>query len=242
MQSTSLAAVLQRPDIWRGDALASAPIPTLSSGFAALDAELPGAGWPRGQLTELLHAQPGIGELSLLWPALARLSVAGDTVFMVVATAPGQPHAPAWAAAGLHLEPLRLVYPGNPRDALWAAVECLRCPAVAATVLWLEAAAPLPLGSLRRLQAAAGEGGGCAFLYRSLRQARLSSPAPLRLQLEPQNGQLQLTILKRRGPAARRPLLLAVPRPMAAERLKKGTYALAGALTRDHRDQSLATA
>ena len=37
----------------------------LASGFAALDRELPGGGWPCGALTELLGGLEGIGELQI---------------------------------------------------------------------------------------------------------------------------------------------------------------------------------
>ena len=66
--SPALADVLSRSDVWRGDSLARAALPGVPSGFAALDAELPGGGWPRGGLVELLPARQGIGELSLLMP------------------------------------------------------------------------------------------------------------------------------------------------------------------------------
>ena len=47
---------------------------TNSSGHLSLDQELPGAGWPRSSLVELLVQQSGIGELQLLKPLLAKLS------------------------------------------------------------------------------------------------------------------------------------------------------------------------
>src|SRR5260370_9461696 len=71
------AALLDRPDIWRGDSLSQAGAPTLPCGFPGLDAELPGGGWPVGALTEILPAHEGIGELRLLGPALAGLSKRG---------------------------------------------------------------------------------------------------------------------------------------------------------------------
>ena len=71
MNAVSLAEVLTRPDVWRGDQLASAKVPTVASGFAPLDAELPGGGWARGALTEVLADGAGQGECSLLLPALA---------------------------------------------------------------------------------------------------------------------------------------------------------------------------
>src|SRR6266702_1573806 len=73
----SFAALLDRPDIWRGDDLSRAGAPTLPCGFPGLDAELPGGGWPAGALTEILPAHEGIGELRLLGPALAGLSRRG---------------------------------------------------------------------------------------------------------------------------------------------------------------------
>ncbi|MDK9704769.1 MAG: translesion DNA synthesis-associated protein ImuA [Sulfuritalea sp.] len=227
----SLAQVLERSDIRRGDAFAVAPAPTFATGFARLDAELPGGGWPRGALTELLAEHEGIGELGLLLPALAALTAAGQPVVLIAP--PHGAHAPAWAAAGIRLDCLRLVFPNRPRDALWAAVEALRCGGVAATLLWLDALfrAQLPANSLRRLQVAAGEGGGGAFFFRPSRLAAAASPAPLRLQLQAQGGSLRVTILKRRGPPARQAILLDVARP--AGFLQSVPHAVAGAALPD---------
>ena len=223
----ALTGALQRGEIRRGDAFATAPAPTLASGFPALDAELPGGGWPRGALTELLVEHEGIGELGLLLPTLASLTGAGRSVVLVAP--PHCAHAPAWAAAGIRLEALRLVFPRRPRDALWAGVEALRCGGVAATLLWLDQGFRngLPANSLRRLQVAAGEGGGAAFCFRPSQFALAASPAPLRLQLQAAGRQLRVTLLKRRGPPARQDLLLDVRR---AAGLRQGfPHALAGA-------------
>ncbi|MCA1938581.1 MAG: SOS cell division inhibitor, partial [Dechloromonas sp.] len=107
----SLAAVLARGDIWRGDALPGLAAGTIASGYAELDAELPGAGWPRGNLTEILVDRSGIGEISLLLPALARLSGEGGRLALVAP--PWLPHAPAWAAAGVAPERLLVIQPGK---------------------------------------------------------------------------------------------------------------------------------
>ena len=121
-----LAAVLARGDIWRGDALASLPETSIPSGHAALDAELPGGGWPRGNLTEILVDRSGLGEMALLLPALAQLSAAGGWLALVAP--PWLPHAPAWAAAGVALERLVIVRAGrqaakpSPRSAREAAM------------------------------------------------------------------------------------------------------------------------
>ena len=64
----ALAEVLARGDVWRGDTLARLPEDAVPSGHVELDAELPGGGWPRGNLTEILVDRGGLGEMSLLLP------------------------------------------------------------------------------------------------------------------------------------------------------------------------------
>ena len=58
--NAALATLLANPAIWRGGDCAPEPA-TLPSGFAALDAALPGGGWPQGTLTEVLLEREGIG-------------------------------------------------------------------------------------------------------------------------------------------------------------------------------------
>ena len=62
------------PSLWRASQIGGAAQRSTASGFDALDAQLPGGGWPHGTLTELLLAQAGVGELRLLAPALAALA------------------------------------------------------------------------------------------------------------------------------------------------------------------------
>jgi molybdate transport system ATP-binding protein len=62
MNTVSLAEVLNRSDVWRGDRLVGAALTTVASGFAPLDSELPGGGWARGALTEVL-ADPALAPL-----------------------------------------------------------------------------------------------------------------------------------------------------------------------------------
>jgi hypothetical protein len=206
---SALSQVLARPDIRRGDQFAMSPAPTFASGFAALDRELPGGGWPRGALTEILLDGHGLGELALLMPALRSLRAGGDWVLAIAP--PHSLHAPAWAAAGTDRERLAVVSPAAPRDALWAAEQALLSGAPQAVLCW---SATADTRAVRRLQVAAGQGGAVAFLFRPLRCAREPSAAALRLALAaaPQ-GMLAVNILKRRGPPLARDILLALPRP-----------------------------
>src|SRR5205823_12918158 len=72
-REAKLARLLEHPAIWRGRSAAhqQGGLPT---GFAALDAYLPGYGWPRTCLIEILVSRFGSGELYLLLPALAALT------------------------------------------------------------------------------------------------------------------------------------------------------------------------
>ena len=157
----ALADVLARGDVWRGDTLARLPDSAVPSGHAELDAELPGGGWPRGNLTEILVDRSGLGEMSLLLPALARLSAAGGWLALVAP--PWLPHAPAWAAAGLALERLVVVRAG--RQAAWCCEQLLACGGFAARA-GLAGGQRIDARALRRLQVAAEGRPTLACLWR----------------------------------------------------------------------------
>lgn len=199
--------------VWRADRLERPAAPVWPTGWPALDAELPGGGWPAEGLTELLCECPGALEARLLMPALA----GADTPVALVG-APEPPHPPGWWRGGL--PPARLVWvqAGSVRERLWAAEQLVRGRA-AAVLLWLDR---VPPGALRRLQvlsSSAGAGAGRpVFVCRPWSAAALSSPAPLRLRLASVSGwSLQVELLKRRGPPRLQPLLLpSVPGGLSA--------------------------
>ncbi len=68
-----------RGRIWRGNGGAHSARVALPTGFAALDRYLPGGGWPLGPLIEVFVERYGVGELSLLIPALAALTTRGGS-------------------------------------------------------------------------------------------------------------------------------------------------------------------
>jgi cell division inhibitor SulA len=206
--------------LWRADDLpADDAALARPSGFAALDAELPGGGWPQGQLVELLLDTPGLGELSLLAPALAAVSAEQRACVWVLpvhddarpaarisATAP-MPYAPALQAAGIALARCMFVQPATPRESAWALEQALRTGQLGAVIGWLpettQHGSDADFRALRRLHLLAARHRVLVFVLRSTRHASAPSPAALRLQLGQQDGQLQVQVLKRRG----RPLL-----------------------------------
>jgi hypothetical protein len=206
---TSLPEILQTRQVWRGCA-AQRYSSFISSGYEELDAELAG-GWPQGGITEILGARDGIGELQLLLPALAALTSSGKRVVWLAP--PHLPYAPALAAAGVDLANLVVVRAPGRRDALWAAEQALRAGSCHALLAWFRQAS---YPELRRLAVAAETSNAFVALFRPPEAARESSPAGLRIALEPAEGALALHILKRRGAPATVPLRLPVKRPVHA--------------------------
>jgi len=216
------AGLKQLANLWRADDLAHGVgrEAVVASGFAALDADLPGGGWPQGQLTELLLDAPGIGELSLLAPALARCMQDARACVWVLpcdrtasAALPTLPYPPALAAAGVDLAHALFVQPETPREAFWTIEQSLRAAHLGALVGWLPPTSSSREGefrAMRRLQLLASRQQAPVFLLRDARALRAPSPAALRLQLAAHDGELTVTILKRRGRPLLEPVVLQI--------------------------------
>ncbi|WOD14289.1 hypothetical protein [Paraburkholderia kirstenboschensis] len=110
------------PDLSRGNQLARARSRIVECGNANLASELPGGGWPRGALTDLLVQQTGCGELRLLRPALQQL--ASKPVVLLQPPHDLQPTAIAWW--GVDAANLMTVKAPTTADSLWAAEQILR--------------------------------------------------------------------------------------------------------------------
>lgn len=195
----ALDQLLAQPGIWRaGERRPQTAITGdrhTPTGFAELDAALPGGGLPAGALTEVLHERHGIGELRLLMPALARLSRQGRWIALIAP--PYVPYAPALAAQGIDLSRVLLVHPASSRDSLWSVEQALRAGTCAAVLAWPRHCDDR---SLRRLQLAAEAGDSLGLLFRPATAAAERSPAALRLQLaHAAGGRLGVTLLKCRG-------------------------------------------
>ena len=176
--NANLDLLLQYPGIWRGDQLAQTGVDALPTGFAELDEQLPGGGWPRGALTEILLEREGIGELRLLLPALAHASQQSGWLAWVAP--PHLPYAPALAAAGVKLKQLLVAKPQSSADAWWTAEQALRSGACSAVLAWLSTPDER---RMRRLQLGAESGRAWGVLFRSATAAHERSPATLRLRL-----------------------------------------------------------
>jgi hypothetical protein len=188
----SLQALLQNSaHLWRGRE--TARIDARSSGYAALDARLPGGGWPIGTLIEIAPESDGCGELRLTLPALKSWCQDGRNVAFV--RPPHIPYAPALARYGLTLSSLLWVVADRDEDGRWAAEQLLR-EGAAAVLLWSTVQEDR---ALRRLQLAAESGKACAFLYRPPSMLTHASPAALRIALSAADDGMSLHLMKVRG-------------------------------------------
>lgn len=198
--SRELSRLLEHPAIWRGRSAARTK--TLPSGFAALDEGLPGGGWPQAGLIEILPTCFGAGELSLLLPVLAAMTRRPEARWCAWVAPPLQPFAPALAQRGVALE--RVLVVNTPKkvvkgkNSLWAFEQTLRSGACDIALAWLRSALPR---QIRRLHLAAERGDTLGVLFRPREAARDSSPAVLRIAVEPTVPGARVTLLKSRGGA-----------------------------------------
>lgn len=204
--------------VWRASSLGACASPGLPSGFADLDAELPGGGWPSRGLSEILSPQPGLLEWRLLAPALAGLLAApalpppsrrrGRTPAaptppsrhrLLLINPPHSPHLPGLQTCGLAPQQIIWIAPETAQQQLWATEQAIKANAAAAILAWLPQARP---EQIRRLQACALASAAPVFLFRPWSAQAQSSAAPLRLLLSPGTAwSLDVHLLKRRGPA-----------------------------------------
>ena len=190
--------------VWRADQLGQARTAAVGTGFAALDAEIPEGGWPCGCLIEILQAQPSVQEWRLIGPSLRPLLTGGRAV--VVVGPPKPLHLPGLRHLGIEEQQLIWIQANAPSERLWATEQVLRANAAAAVVAWMPQARP---EQLRRLQVLAQACEGPVFICRPLAARHDPSPARLRLVTRPLvDWQIEVQIIKRRGPAQELPLKL----------------------------------
>src|SRR3984893_10859340 len=93
--AVALADILADARVWRlKDASAAPTRPVWSTGRSALDARLPGGGWPTASLVEVLLETTGLGEIQLFLPALVECQHrAGEVAWLVWIAPPHEPYA-----------------------------------------------------------------------------------------------------------------------------------------------------
>lgn len=190
--------------VWTGADFGTYIARTVPTGFDALDAELPGGGWPTHSLTEMLLAQPALCEWRLLGPSLSRLVSNGGRLYLVAP--PKRPHAGGLAQLGVPAEQIVWITAAIPSERLWVTEQLVKSDPAGVILSWLPQARP---EQIRRLQVHAQSCDAPVFLIRPVSALADTSPAPLRLTAALGVGwHLDVRIQKRRGAALDRVLAL----------------------------------
>jgi hypothetical protein len=207
-----LEALLRHPSLWRGRGAAA--VESLPTGFSTLDAALPGGGWPRQGLVEVITTGSGHGELALWTPLIRQLTQAQDSRCCAFIAPPFGLFAPAWRTAGARLDRLLVAHTSESRlargrahlsgghadESLWTLEQTLQSGVCAMAFAWQDRAG---MGQLRRLALAAERGAALGVLIRPLRAAVESTAASLRLIARRTATHLRLELVKGRGMAPR---------------------------------------
>jgi cell division inhibitor SulA len=148
-------------------------------GLDGLDTLLPGGGWPRGGVVEIVVPDMLADATDLLLPALRRLSRQGRTIALV--TPPFAARATVFTDPQINASHLLQVNPHPGRSALWTVESLLETGGCSAVLAWPGCATEL-MG--KRLQKAAEQGRGLCVLFRYEHLATCRSGIELRLRVE----------------------------------------------------------
>ena len=163
--------------VWRGDQLGTIVTKTVSSGWEALDSQLPGGGWPCHNLIEILCPQPSVLEWRLFASALRQVTAAGGQITLVAP--PKDPHLPGLLHQGLNGQQLIWIKAEGPAQRLWVTEQLIKSNAAGAVIAWLPQARQ---EQIRRLQVCALACEGLVYLCRPEAAEHDSSAAPLRVK------------------------------------------------------------
>ena len=183
--------------------------PGVASSFAVLDAFLPWRGFPVGAMTEIMTNTMGSGELSLVLPAMARLTQEKRPILCI-----GAPHtlfAPALAQVGIDSSRVSQINPActqkQTKENLWSAEQALKTGLPGMVLLWSPAHAACPTETLRRLHLATIGRDTMLIHFRGASSMSQPSPAWLRFGYAADDSHIRLQVLKCRGRLLTRPLI-----------------------------------
>ncbi|WP_169628116.1 translesion DNA synthesis-associated protein ImuA [Ferrimonas senticii] len=201
--ASAINPLLQRNDIWLGKQWQQGAV-GIATGFAALDKQLAGQGWPQVGVVELIGDTLGVA--ALLQPLLNRQQQP-DRWQLCVAP-PAAPNGAGWAQAGIDLS--RLLWVDTPcrKEQLWSIEHSLSSGRCSVVLAWLT---ELSAGEARRLQLAAQQGQCLLLLHLPKAALAQAHGVSLRLQVTPSPQGCVVQLLKQRGGWPQAPLALPLP-------------------------------
>lgn len=200
-----LSDIMHSGLVWQLKQEEKASAPAIDSGFTVLNEQLVWGGWPVGGLSEIVYGDCGNGEVSLLLPALARISQSACVACLK------PPQGIYWHGLPQTLKTRNfLILEPSAKDELWAAEQALRSGCFGALIFW--PSQPLSFTQYRRLQILCGEHQACGFIM--MPSERPNTPCRLRLGLKRLKDQrLSVTLIKHPGMCGQHSFQLALSAP-----------------------------
>lgn len=184
---------LHHLNAWEQPSVAGSSLLT-KTGIAVLDDMLPGGGWPKSGLVEIILPDAYCDALSLLMPALIRLSQQGRWIAMVNPVYPAR--AGLFTEAAVNHDRILQVNPHPGRSALWTAESMLYSGDCCVVMAWPNCRTEL-MGKRLQKSAAHGKALGILFSYAGLETQ--PSGVETRLKLEVGSEGSVVYLLNSRG-------------------------------------------
>ena len=184
---------LHHINAWEQSSLSGSSLVT-TTGLAVLDDMLPGGGWPKSGLVEIIRPDAYCHALSLLRPALRRLSQQGRWITMVNPTYPAR--AGLFTESAINHDRVLQVNPHPGRSALWTAESMLYSGDCCVVMAWPNCRTEL-MGKRLQKSAAHGKALGILFSYEGLEMQ--PSGVATRLKLEIDSEGRAVYLLNSRG-------------------------------------------
>ena len=151
----------RNPVLWRGCDMAGRGDYGQTTGYPLLDDILPGRGWPRNAIVEIVSRQWGMGELQLLVPLMREVVRQGRWILWI--SPPYLLNSPALLQAGIDPEQVLVInLDTSCKDALWSMEKALQTDSCGLVLAWQNW---LPDKVVRRLQLAAETGETLGILF-----------------------------------------------------------------------------
>ncbi|NNJ95365.1 MAG: hypothetical protein HKP57_11510 [Halobacteria archaeon] len=167
-----------------------------TSGCQELDDMLPGGGWPKGGVVELIVPDDHAEAIDLVMPVLRRLSLQGRWITLVTPPLPSR--AAVFTDRDINASRVLQVNPHPGRSGLWTVESMLRSGDCAALLAWPGCDTEL---MDKRLQKAAEHGKSLCLLFRYASLATHPSGVDVRLRVEVSEGGRAVYRVNGRGEA-----------------------------------------
>ena len=181
-----------RNDIWRLGDETPENLDVYRSGLKELDNFLPGGGWPRIGLIEIIVKHHGLGELQILMPLMRDLATQDKLLLWICP--PYKICTSTLIKAGIDIENLLIIDSEvQTKDALWATEQALQTQKFGIVLLWHN---DVTRDALHRLLLATKSNKTLGVLFK--RKKTENSQSSMVLKLEPSSGDKLNTRTKNR--------------------------------------------